>query len=316
MTNDSAQLGRLRHVSLPDFLHIPDIENAERFMEFLEHLRRNVSETTWRHTISKDTHIAAWRHFLSSDPYTRWGLIKPNGYAGDPSLMDFAYGHKSIARHIEHAGELGRRIYEITFRSKLSNSARERVRFISSVMDEMASARDGLRIGAFACGHARELEQITHASARKIACFYAIDSDHKSLSEINHCVSSKLNIESVCRNLFRLPGSLLESMNLDLSYSLGLFDYLQARPAKRVLEIMWKATAPGGTLLVGNLTEDTPNIGYCEAIMDWWMVLRTEDQMNELAEHLVELGEASTCTLHRLGSYYFLEASKISNDAA
>jgi len=164
----SKKLASEHNTLLPAFLHQPDIKHVVDFMAYVENIRRDVSEEVWRRSIKNDPYFASWRFFLTSDPYTRWGLIKPKGYAGDASLMDFAYGHKSITYHIENSSALGRKIYEITFQAKQSNSARERVRLITNLIDEMAAERQKLRIGAFACGHAREFDQIKSSSIDKI----------------------------------------------------------------------------------------------------------------------------------------------------
>jgi hypothetical protein len=236
----------------PDYLRTPKIEHTLEFMDALEILRRNCDAITWKRAILKNYYIAFWRFFLSSDPYTRWGLLKPKGYPGDATLMDFAYGHKSVSTHLDNAGDVGKQIYKATFNAPQSDSARKRVRFIAQSIDELAATRDNLRIGSFASGHGREFEMIQSMSSENINIFYAIDSDETSIKELTSS-NHNINIYPVHKNVFRLQKGFLEKLNLDLSYSLGLFDYLDLRQAKHVLGAMWNATSYDGTLIVGNL---------------------------------------------------------------
>jgi hypothetical protein len=68
-----------------------------------------------------------------------------------------------------------------------------------------------------------------------------------------------------------------------LIYASGLFDYLEPRAGALLVKRMFGALEPGGSLLVPNLTPANDEIAYLEAIMDWWMVYRTEAEMRQLA---------------------------------
>ena len=52
---------------------------------------------------------------------------------------------------------------------------------------------------------------------------------------------------------------------------------------------MLSLTAPGGKCIVANLAPDAANLGYCEAIMDRWMVTRDEAAMQMLGQRSVAL---------------------------
>jgi hypothetical protein len=198
----------------------------------------------------------------------------------------------------------------MTFQAQQSNSARERVQLIQDEINALSSTHEKIVIGSFASGHAREFEGVDSAVAANISSFCAIDSDGNSITEVEQSLGRKIKINPVRRNVFKLPREMVENMALDLSYSLGLFDYLDTRHAKHILETMWQATSHGGTLIIGNLAEDAANIGYCEAIMDWWMVLRSKEQMQELADYVIGLGGVSSCNLHKVGCFYYLKITK------
>jgi hypothetical protein len=40
-------------------------------------------------------------------------------------------------------------------------------------------------------------------------------------------------------------------------------------------------------MIIANLSHTAGNIGYCKAIMDWWMITRSPDDMLTIADHIV-----------------------------
>ena len=72
----------------------------------------------------------------------------------------------------------------------------------------------------------------------------------------------------------------------DLVYSLGLFDYLPRRAAMRTLAAMTKLLSPGGTAVVANFSPCLPDAGYMEAFMDWWLIYRGANDLQQLCVDL------------------------------
>jgi hypothetical protein len=68
----------------------------------------------------------------------------------------------------------------------------------------------------------------------------------------------------------------------DLIYSAGLYDYLSDEFSTRLLQGLVRRLGAGGTLLVANMLPDIPACGYMEAVMDWWLIYRTPEQMAEM----------------------------------
>ena len=91
----------------------------------------------------------------------------------------------------------------------------------------------------------------------------------------------------VRRNVIK--DKLADIASAELVYSLGLFDYLSDEFAELVLAKMLSLTAPGGNCILANLAPDAANLGYCEAIMDRWMVTRDEAAMQMLGQRSVAL---------------------------
>ncbi|MCA0422753.1 MAG: hypothetical protein LCH61_05425 [Proteobacteria bacterium] len=282
-------------------LDAPDITLVPPFMERIEYARKSMSKLEWKAFCAEDRQLAAWREFLCDDPYTRHALLKPRGYAGDAVVMDYAYRHSSVMRHVAAESEYGRIIYETTSGAPQSQSARDRISLIASTIERLAKDNK-LRVGSFASGHARELESIKYAS-ELIHEFVAIDADNMSLYEINNSYGLAIKIRAINHNIFRLSADNIGM--LDFAYSMGLFDYLNVSAAKRTLRLISETVDRGGTLLFGNLTEEAANLGYCEAVMDWWMIPRTYDEMTELGEILERTDKWSVKVLQQ-GCFYYL----------
>jgi extracellular factor (EF) 3-hydroxypalmitic acid methyl ester biosynthesis protein len=282
------------------------VDAVEDFMVLIEEQREDLRTGDWKTYISKNKAINQWRFFLSHDPYTRWGLIKPRGYAGDATLMDFAYKHPSIESHIENAGAIGQAIYNHTSAAKQSKSARDRVKFIADQIATICRNHRDISICSIAAGHGREVELLSQSERANIRELLAIDSDIASLNQINEAFGG--GARCVPKNAFRVR--LKDYGSYDLVYSLGLFDYLEERYAISLIDKMWCGVKPGGRLLIANLNMNAANLGYCEAIMDWWMIQRNDEELMRLGENLQDSGDIDNIRLEHIGCFSYLLIDK------
>lgn len=291
----------------------PDVEGIPAFMEALEQLRARLTPREWRAQVRASHELRRWKYFLALDPYTRWGLVKPRGYAGDARLMDFAYRHPEVAADVDQAGPVGAAIYAYTSQARQSASGRERLGFVRQMLASL-SKESPQRVVSFASGFARELESLgasasaSASASAGIAEFVAVDADESALSAASRSAGA-IPHQLVCRNVVSDDTSDIGPAGL--VYSLGLFDYLQADTARQVLRKMLRLTAPQGLCVVANLSHDAANLGYCEGVMDWWMVTRSADELLAMGQetayaegvtaHLetVQIGCFHVLTIHR-----------------
>lgn len=280
----------------------PDCVGA--FMVALEQTRASNPFSTWQSFVRTSPVIRSWRFFLSLDPYTRWGLVKPRGYPGDATLMDFAYGHDSIRAHVAEAGSIGQRIYAETSNAKQSRSARERIERLRQEIQSQAKC-SRLKVISVASGHARELEGIDADSRSKFDQFTALDLDPVSLQEAQRSAAD-ITFEGIRVNVIKDEFQNNASQG-NLVYSLGLFDYLSDAHADDVLRKMLSLTKPGGRCIVANLAPNAGNLGYCEAIMDWWMTTREKSDMQSLGDRAKATVKNSLSTnVQQLGCFNYL----------
>jgi hypothetical protein len=295
-------------------LQLPDVsvDNLPEFMSAIEGARSRLlaqGQREWKDWVSTSPALLAWRSFLRADPYTDRALTKPRGFPGDAVVMDFAYRHPSISDHLRKAGGLGNLIYHFTSGAPQSESARMRRDRIAQEIAGIVRSNGSrtIKVVSVAAGHARELELLAdRCSPDEVSRldFIAIDSDLASGEAIKSYAGS-FRISIVGRNVFRV-GASDRAWNADFAYSMGLFDYLDDRFAQRLLERMAGFVAPGGNLLVGNLCDTPSNLGYCEAVMDWWMIPRNESSMLALADGIRKNRPNCTIELEKLGDFYFL----------
>lgn len=284
------------------------IAQVPEFMRTLESTRTRLGTLEWRRHVGRDKELKRWRFFLMLDPYTRWGRVKPRGYAGDATLMDFAYRHPTIAPEVESAGEVGSAIYSITSSSRSSESARLRLVQLASQIETLACQRGSLSIHSFASGHARELELLTPQASAAVTAFTALDTDAESLRVARQSAG---NIPFFGLECNAVTGGIDHLAPSSLVYSLGLFDYLNDALALDTLMRMWAKTEPEGVAIMANLATDAADLGYCEAIMDWWMIPRDRAQMLALAQALDDrCGQVAEARVERHGCFFYLRLSK------
>lgn len=286
--------------SLDEF-DAPSVSKIAPFMNALEQVRLHDSFDAWCAFTQKSPLLRKWRYFLALDPYTRWGLLKPRGYAGDATLMDFAYGHPSIQDDVASAGPIGEAIYQHTSGASQSASARLRIQLIAHEIATRAQAGP-ISMASYACGHARELEQLPAELVSQLTLFMALDADERSLNEARRSAGG-IPFEGHQCNVIKQDLSNLPKA--DLVYSLGLFDYLKDEHAVLVIRKMLNQTRPGGTVLLANLAPSAANLGYCEAIMDWWMIPRTQADLLRLADDVLQT-EEGRASVEQHGCFNYL----------
>ncbi|HIA37949.1 MAG TPA: hypothetical protein EYN86_00275 [Planctomycetes bacterium] len=74
--------------------------------------------------------------------------------------------------------------------------------------------------------------------------------------------------------------------DVDLVYSMGLFDYLPQFLAQRTVNELFGMLRKGGELLIGNLVRTADSSWLIEYASAWHLIYRTEQQMHDLGSVL------------------------------
>jgi SAM-dependent methyltransferase len=265
---------------------------VRRLSEALHHIRRQFHANTWNEIVPlAQAHPVT--QFLFQDPLTRWSFDKPRGYSGDARLLDFIYGHPSVAADIAGSSELGKSVYDYTKAASSSVAVRERLELLARRVDEAATDQPGsTEVLAVAAGHLREAALSGALQEGKIARWVALDQDPLSVGAVAHTFAGTC-IEAVDGSVKTLISGKQKLGTFDLIYAAGLYDYLNHPVAVKLTKACMRMLKPGGSFLFANFSDETVVAGYMETFMNWPLLLRTESDMRSIAQAAVEGEEAS-----------------------
>ena len=235
--------------------------------------RQRQSPESWR-TCCEEVVGHPALHTLLQDPYSRDARRKPSGYPGDARTLDYVYLRSYGDQAVSEAGQA---LFALTTGVPIASAVRDRCRRLADhIADDAARHRTVVSV---ACGHARELDLIPAGLTAEIR-FWGIDHDEQSVASARRrrpgdCFEVG-SVRALLQGIRRLPPG-------DLVYASGLFDYLDDRLAVALLKRMFQAVAPGGRVIVANLTPANDEIAYMEAVMDWWMCYRDQAALLDVA---------------------------------
>ncbi|HJZ99231.1 MAG TPA: class I SAM-dependent methyltransferase [Candidatus Solibacter sp.] len=227
---------------------------------------------------------------LQSDPYASYSFRKPRGYPGDAVLMDFIYGDGSSGAALESSSELGRSIFQQISQNPAFPAIQGRRDLLARRIETACQENPTCRILCVACGHLREGGALRKSEMPKPARFVALDQDEESLALVAS-QHDQSGVECVRESAMRLLSNHFDIGEFDLIYSAGLYDYLSDEFSTRLIQALVRRLAPGGTLLVANMLPDIPACGYMEAVMDWWLIYRTPEQMAEMGRQVAAVSD-------------------------
>ncbi len=214
-------------------------------------------------------------HMLLEDPHTARAFSKPRGYAGDAVMMDFVYGHSSVASTMLESSDRGRNLARFSAgESYPARAVRWRRKRVAEEIEKLVQERGHIDVLAFAAGHLREFE-LVRPELRERVRFVAADADEAAVETVRLSYALSGSVEC-CRASVRelLAGKVKHLGKFDFAYTLGLLDYVSGRASGRVVECLWNMLKPGGRVFAGNFTTTTLGTGYMEAAMDWWLQYR------------------------------------------
>lgn len=217
---------------------------------------------------------------LLEDPYTYHAFTKPRGFAGDASLIDLFYGHRSGS---EAKTENGRFVFETLMRLPSCDSVRYRRGYYGAFIDRIAE-RSQPKVLALACGHLREAlfsRAVTDNAVRLIG----IDSDPLAVAEAQNSLRRE-SVEIRNASVIDFIRRRAWGDTYDAIYSAGLFDYLDARIGRKVVTTAFEALRPGGIISVANFLPTIIEQGYMDIVMNWRLIYRTPEDMLELAAEI------------------------------
>ncbi|QRY67452.1 class I SAM-dependent methyltransferase [Ensifer sp. PDNC004] len=279
LSTAKAELALILRVAQEQFIQGTDASKIiDRLAASLHQTRAKYHPSVWQELIPIAQDHPVSEYFLQ-DPFTRWSFDKPRGYSGDAQLLDFIYGHASVAGEIERASPVGRALYDYTKDASSSVAVRERRDILTRHVDEIAASRGSeAEILTIAAGHLREANRSKALEEGRIKRWVALDQDPLSVGSISRDFSGTA-IEAVDGSVRSLLGRDQKLGTFDFIYAAGLYDYLADKVAIKLTHRCLQMLKPNGVFLFANFAQDIGVDGYMESFMNWALLLRSEADM-------------------------------------
>jgi SAM-dependent methyltransferase len=206
---------------------------------------------------------------------------KPRGYAGDYLTIEMMYNNEPSG-----AGRIGPIVDECMLREPPCQAARNRRHLLSGQINQTIQSTTGrAHIMSLACGPGREIFDALSGSALNAVDVTALDIDQDALNVIKkQSEQQKIPIHALHGNLIYLATG-RQQMDLppqDLIYSIGLIDYFNDGLVIKLIDWIFDCLRPGGRVILGNFHPRNPSRGLMDQVLDWPLIYRDENRMNEL----------------------------------
>jgi extracellular factor (EF) 3-hydroxypalmitic acid methyl ester biosynthesis protein len=259
-------------------------------------------------------------------PFTYRTFHKPLGYAGDYEMVNM------MMRDPYEGGSLFAKILNHAFLQTAPVVAhRNRIEYLCSTLRAEAE-RNALtgkrtRVLNLGCGPAHEIQRFLENEELSDLCditlldFNAETIEHtqKALTQVRTQSGRVTPISLLQRSVHQLlrqatTGDVdLQWESYDVVYCAGLFDYLSQRVCRRLNDLFVRLLAPGGLMMVTNVSSDNPSRAWMEFVLEWNLIYRDDAAMMEIAplnggQFETELRKDVT------GVNLFLEVRKRAND--
>lgn len=254
-------------------------------------------------------------------PFVHRTFTKPLGYAGDFAMINMILGDPRQGNNI-----FAKALSSLILEAEVAQAHRNRIKILTRMLEEEGeqAQREDRRLSVLniACGPAREVVNFIRGSPHadrcditlldfsKEALAYAREDTLKAKTETGskvelNCVEKSIDTllrESISR---RGKSSLVEG-DFDVVYCAGLFDYLSDSVCRRLLALFYEWLAPGGLLMATNVHSSNPQRYFMEYLLEWNIVYRNEEQM----ENLIEEGCKKRAFVDETGLNVFLTLRK------
>jgi extracellular factor (EF) 3-hydroxypalmitic acid methyl ester biosynthesis protein len=228
-------------------------------------------------------------------PFVYRTFQKPLGYAGDYEMVNM------ILRDPHEGATMFSKLVNVVFlQNPPAEAHRNRIKHLRDRLVEeteraVAQGRS-LKVLNLGCGPAREIqlflaeEELANRTDLLLLDFNGetLEYTRRILDELRlrHARRTTITMEEKSINQL-LKEALRPEMAArrgyyDLVYCAGLFDYVSDRVCKRLTELFYELLAPGGLLIVTNVSATKPFRHSMDYLLEWHLLYRDVEQMKEL----------------------------------
>lgn len=162
-----------------------------------------------------------------------------------------------------------------------------------------------------ACGSGRELHEYSREEPGSPTVFDVVEPDSDALAFAQQRLNSCPLRIAYCHSR---PEAFSPAASYDLIWSAGLLDQIDDQTALPILRRYLRALAPGGELVMGNLSPENPNRS-CMEKLDWSLYHRSLSELTDLGEAAGEEGFTVSIASQREYINLFLHIRRADDDA-
>ncbi len=212
---------------------------------------------------------------------------KPKGYAGDYLMMEMIYRNQP-----DGDGKLGRLVDGWCLNTDAAQAVRGRRELLGTLLgswkNKVHTHDEPFRVLNLACGSSRELfdflAQREETTGIEVLC---VDADPEALQYVGrhvnvvpHQASVRLMQENVIK--WALGRAHHHFGLMDIIYSAGLTDYLDARLFQALTTRAYEHLRPGGVFIIGNFGSHNPNKAFMDHLLQWNLIHRSERELRSI----------------------------------
>lgn len=277
-----------------------------------------------QHLIHKTYFRSIFHPILLNTPFVQRAYEKPLGYAGDYGLMLMFYEFNNMGNSL-----FDQFIHKYACNEPSAVANQNRVKFLSTLLAtdiiKAKTTNQNFKITSVACGPAMEMrltiEKLLANGFDKKIDLILLDQESEALDysqkKIKLAANGSENIKCIPIKDDAVMGIIKKANfsrlldNSNAIVSAGLFDYLSDRVSTKMIERLYEKLIPGGILLIGNVSDISPDRFSMNYLMEWNLFLRSPECLKKLVpKTIIEQGAKVEVIHEPLGINLFLRIKK------
>lgn len=297
--------------------HYPLVEQAQvEIMKEVNRIAENFSEE--KHVYHKAYLCDQIGPLTWQAPLYERSLIKPFGYPGDFEMMNIIYDENPF----KGPSAYFKMINALACRCLSAQATADRIPYFLNKMNEVGKKvlekQEKFCVLDLACGPAKEVDDFIRSNPLSQQTeIHLVDQESKAIEFSKKRISKTIKETNSTIQCFYYDKALKELFlsssiifpQFDFIYSGGLFDYLDDAIFEAALGFLFKHLAPGGHLIVGNISPNDYTKIAKWYLYDWPLVYRTQEELLKRAACLTEKHQVEVES-DKWGVFLFLKIIK------
>jgi len=241
-------------------------------------------------------------------PFAYRTFTKPLGYAGDYEMVNM------ILRDPQEGSSIFAKVLNVWFITQPPAEAhRNRIRYLTQklVQETVRVKNEGrsARIYNLGCGPAQEVQDFFEHDVSDWSQFVMLDFNDETLQHSQGVIEAvkrryqrrtplqwvKKSVVQLLKGAGKVQTNSSENKH-DFVYCAGLFDYLPDRVCKDLMNVFYRALAPGGLLLITNVDTSNPIRHMLDYLLEWHLIYRNRREMLAFKPDEAHADDVTVCS--------------------